>query len=111
MVGTVNYYPPAVLITTQVARIWRFPARIAVHRFYNVIFPVECFISDQLYLHVSIADLFYRKNGHILGLLRIDGHPQYNLMNISIHIIGNHDEIHQFIPIQIKIIDPCFFII
>jgi len=42
-----------------------------VNRFYDVIFPVKRLVTDELYLHRSVTELFHSKNGHILVLVTV----------------------------------------
>lgn len=77
----------------------------------DIIGPVKCFITDQLYLYRSVGKSLYHKYCHILVFMLIDGYSQHDIVNITIHIVKHHDVVNVIISGEVEVVDHPFRVI
>jgi hypothetical protein len=77
----------------------------------DIVFTIQGLIPDKLdpYLVMSLA--LNNEYGDILVFPGIDGHLQYNHVNIPVWVINYPYVIDTVIPVQVKVIDPGVLII
>ena len=79
---------------------------LCIYRFNYIISSVQRFITDELYLHCSVAELFNREDGHILVLVTVKGRTQHYGMDISFGEVGNGNVINHVVTVKVEVVYP-----
>jgi hypothetical protein len=97
---------------TNITRIGCFIISVGIIIGFNdIVLTIQGLIPDQLDANLVIGFTLDVKDGHVLVLTGIDGHLQYDHMNIPVSIIDHPDVVDPVVPVQIKVIDPAVLII
>ncbi len=103
--GSDDFHPLTPLSPAGIAGVGGLPILIVVDRFDDVIPAVEVFVANQLNGHGTIVITFNGEDGHILVFAVIEGHPQHDVVDLAIGVVGDGDVVNQSVPIQVEVVD------
>jgi len=104
-----SFYIPGV---TRITRIGCFIVSVGIIIGFNdIVFTIQGLIADQLDTNLVIGFTLNIEDGHVLVFTGIDGHLQYDHVNIPVSIIDHPYVVDPVVSVQVKVIDPGILII
>ena len=80
--------------------------RIPFNRFYDDVFSIKSFISDDLKDSLPSADYFNFNNGHVLHIIPVHQCLQDDGMEIPLPPVFDPDVIDPAVIIEVQVVDP-----